>query len=187
MRTIVLVKHAKPEQIPGAPSHDWPLSAAGREMCLPLAERLGKYSPAAIVSSSEPKALQTAAIIGEKFATTVEVVDGLHEHDRSNVPLMRTGEFISMMALFFKQPGKCVLGRESANEALARFEMALEEAKKKHPAGNLMVVTHGTVLALYLAKHSGVNGYETWRSMGLPSYVAIDDASNKITDRADSV
>ena len=187
MRNIVLVKHAKPEQVEGKPSHDWPLSAAGREKCVPLAEKLAKYAPAAIVSSSEPKALESAQIIGEKIGAAVDVIDGLHEHDRINVPLMRTGEFISMMALFFKQPTRCVLGRESAAEALERFEDAFDAAARKYPTGNLIVVTHGTVLALYLAKHCAVNGYETWRAMGLPSYVAIDDASHKITDRADGV
>jgi broad specificity phosphatase PhoE len=186
MRTLVLVKHAKPEQIPGAPSHDWPLSAAGKEKCIPLAERLAKYSPATIVSSNEPKALETATIIAGKFDTIPHVVDGLHEHDRSNVPLMRTGEFISMMALFFKQPTKLILGRETAADALARFESAMELVATVH-SGNVIVVTHGTVLALYLAKHAKVNAYDTWRAMGLPSYVAMDGAARQIVERVDAI
>src|SRR5437764_1217197 len=35
------------------------------------------------------------------------------------------------------------------------------------------VVTHGTVLALFVARHSKENPFQLWRRMGLPSFVVM--------------
>jgi broad specificity phosphatase PhoE len=78
-----------------------------------------------------------------------------------------------MMELFFRKPSERVLGSESAEAALARFESAVDEVVEAHAEGNVAMVAHGTVIALYLAKHSQRNGFELWRAMGLPSYAVI--------------
>jgi broad specificity phosphatase PhoE len=187
MRTLLLIKHAKPEQREGVPSHDWPLSQAGREAAKLLAEKIRHHRPAVVVSSDEPKAMETAQIIAQSLQTPVETQPGLEEHDRSNVPMMATAEFVSTMALFFKQPNKLVLGEETAKGALWRFEEAMEEVLKKHPGGNIAVVSHGTVLALYLAKHLQLDGYQLWRQMGLPAYVAVEEPEMNVVERVDRI
>src|SRR5687767_13168172 len=104
MRKLILVKHAPPLVIPGTPPEKWKLSDKGRESCGPLADAIRPHAPGAIVASEEPKAAETAAILGEKLGVGVETAPGLHEHDRSNVPHMRSGEFISHMEVFFRRP-----------------------------------------------------------------------------------
>src|SRR5687767_3511724 len=100
MRKLVLIKHAPPQVVPGTPSEQWTLSDAGRAACGPLAERVRPHRPAAIVASVEPKARETAEIVGAALAVPVSTADDLHEHDRSNVPHLPSREFISMVELF---------------------------------------------------------------------------------------
>src|SRR5215208_4702873 len=126
MRKLILTKHASPLVIPGTPPEEWKLSDKGKESCVRLAEALREHQPAIIISSEEPKAQETAQLAASRLSVPFETTKDLHEHDRSNVPHMRSGEFISHMELFFRRPGELVLGRESADECLSRFEKALD-------------------------------------------------------------
>src|SRR3954471_7667984 len=155
MRKLILIKHASPLVIPGTPPEKWKLSDKGRESCGPLAEAIRAHTPSVIVASEEPKARETAEILGRNLGVPVETAPDLHEHDRSNVPHMRSGEFISHMEVFFRRPDELVLGLETADEALGRFEAALDAVLARPPAGNVAVVTHGTVLALFIADRTG--------------------------------
>ena len=58
-----------------------------------LAERLIEYQPDIVVSSVEPKAMETAEIIATKLGLAVYTIYGLHEHDRSNVPFLPNDNF----------------------------------------------------------------------------------------------
>src|SRR4051812_47997211 len=124
MGKLILIKHAAPYVIPGTPPEQWTLSDKGRESCAALAEALREYSPVVFYASEEPKARETAELAASRIGTSVKTETDLREHDRTNVPHMRSGEFISHMELFFRRPGERVLGRETADEALARFESA---------------------------------------------------------------
>jgi 2,3-bisphosphoglycerate-dependent phosphoglycerate mutase len=173
MQKLILIKHAAPLVDPAKSSDLWKLSEAGREQAARLAESLRALELASMVSSEEPKANETAEIIARALGVNVNTSHDLREHDRRNVPHMRSRDFISMVELFFRKPNERVLGSETASEALARFEKAVDEVIASHPEGNVGIVAHGTVIALYLAAHSQRNGFELWRAMGLPSYAVI--------------
>src|SRR5688572_15766164 len=173
-RKLILIKHASPLVVPGTPPEKWKLSDKGRESCTPLAEAIRAHAPGTIVASEEPKATETAEILGQRLGVPVETAPGLHEHDRSNVPHMRSGEFISHVEVFFRRPTERVLGRESAVQALDRFESAVDAVVEKHTEGNVAIVSHGTVIALFAAEHSDRYGFELWREMGLPSFLVMD-------------
>lgn len=174
MAKLTLIKHASPQQEPGVSPHDWKLSAAGREKAAALAERLRVHAPAIIFTSDEPKAVETAEIIAQALGVPHEVAADLHEHDRINVPQMPTREFISSMALFFKRPTELVLGRETAEQARRRMTVAMDRILAENERRDVAVVTHGTVLALYLAPLLEGDEFDLWRRLGLPSYVVLD-------------
>ena len=79
---LILVRHSLPEIDFVVSSHEWHLSAEGRRRCERLADALTNYDPVAIVSSEEPKAVETAEIVAARFGVRVEVEPDLHEHDR---------------------------------------------------------------------------------------------------------
>ena len=176
MRHLILVKHAAPEVVAGAPPEQWNLSEKGQTACAPLATALKRFDPRVVVSSEEAKAAQTAELVAKELGVPWETAPGLHEHDRSNVPHMRSGEFISTMEVVFRRPRQLVLGRETAAGALARFRNALDDVLERHAGegDNVAVVSHGTVIALLLEHASGRNGFELWRRMQLPSFAVLD-------------
>lgn len=197
-RLLTLVKHARPEKLDHVDSHHWPLSPQGRDDSHRLAQALAIKAQApsryvAVATSEEPKAKETASILAEQLKLPLEVLSGLGEHDRSNVPMMRTPEFVSAIANFFKRPDQLVLGRESGRQALKRFEKSVYDLIDRHPPtpnettseGDLLIVSHGTVLALWLSAWCELDGYDTWRKMGLPSYVSVSWPDCRIVDRKD--
>jgi broad specificity phosphatase PhoE len=186
-RKLVLVKHAPPEVVPEVPSEKWTLSEKGRALCVPLADRIAAYAPAMIVSSDEPKAAETARLVAERLGIPWRTAPGLHEHDRSNVPHMRSGEFISMMELFFRKPGELVLGRETAEQARARFVAAVRRAVEDSPPGNLAIVAHGTVIALLEPGRGQRSPFQVWRAMGLPSFLTLSLPDLELLESVDRV
>jgi broad specificity phosphatase PhoE len=103
----------------------------------------------------------------------VEQVSGLEEHDRRDVPHMESREFISMVALLFSQPERLVLGNETADEAYARFGEAIDGIIERE-AGDVAVVTHGTVISLFAQRRAKVEPFGLWRRMGLPSFIVFE-------------
>jgi broad specificity phosphatase PhoE len=186
-RKLILVKHAPPEVVPDVPPEQWTLSEKGRALSVPLAGRLAAHAPAVIVSSEEPKAAETARLVAERLGVPWRTAPGLHEHDRSNVPHMRSGEFISSMELFFRRPGDLVLGRETANQARDRFEAAVQEIVDGHDDGNITIVSHGTVIALMLEGRDSRGGFATWRAMGLPSFAVLSLPEMTLVETVDRV
>lgn len=71
---LILVRHSLPEMDFTVSAHQWHLSDEGRRRCEPLADALTDYHPVAIASSGEPKAVETAQIIAERFGLRVEIV-----------------------------------------------------------------------------------------------------------------
>lgn len=194
LRTVLLVKHAKPEKLEGVDSHQWPLCQEGRDATQSLASKLLSAPPlpagskfSRVACSTEPKARETAQILATALSLPLTEIPGLGEHARSTVPLMKTPEFVSAIANFFKRPTQLVLGEETARQALRRFEKAVDEALDQTPDGNVIVVTHGTVLALWLEHYARLDPFLVWRQMGLPSYAAVTWPDCDITHRLDRI
>ncbi len=173
MRRLVLVKHSMPEMEGDKPASAWKLGEVGRRRAELLAAGLREYSPTVIWSSREPKAIETAEIVAKGFGVPVEITDGLEEHHRDNVPFLSSKEeFEEVVERFFRCPDELVLGRETANQARYRFVAAIDEVIDAGQSDSI-VVTHGTVITLYVASVAGVQTMEFWRRLGLPSYVVL--------------
>ena len=174
MRTLILIKHSKPEINAKVPAKFWNLSVEGRERAAKLAEKLAKYAPQMIVSSDEPKAIQTAQIVANIRRIPSHIGRNLYEHDRGNV-LANDGQaqFEAKVASFFEHPDDLVYGRESASAASQRFSQALAEVVETFPVDTLAVVAHGTVITLYIAKTCGIEPFPFWKSLELPAYVVL--------------
>jgi broad specificity phosphatase PhoE len=88
---------------------------------------------------------------------------------------MESRDFISLVALFFKEPDRLVLGDETADEAYDRFAAAVDDVMRTEAAaGDVAVVTHGTVIALFAQRRAGQDPFGLWRKMGLPSFICFD-------------
>jgi broad specificity phosphatase PhoE len=181
MRHLILVKHARPQVDPAVSSEEWTLGDEGREAAARLAERLRPYDFAKLFCSSEPKAGETAKVIGRALERPVEEARDLFEHDRRDVPHMETREFISLVALLFKEPDRLVIGNETAAEAYERFAEAVDGLIEKEQ-GDVAVVTHGTVISLFAQRRAKEEPFALWRRMGLPSFIALEIPSWRVVE-----
>ena len=180
MKLLILVKHSLPEIAEDRPAREWILSEAGRERARKLVASLLPYQTEIILSSVEPKARETASILAEGLGLTVQAVNGLQEHDRSTSPYYEKGEFETMVQEFFEKPDLLVFGKETARQSLARFRETVEIAMEAQKDKIITIVSHGTVISLFVSWLTGCDGLALWQSLGLPSFVVLDMHSRKL-------
>jgi broad specificity phosphatase PhoE len=169
-----------PEIDEARPANTWTLSSEGKLRAHRLAEQLEKYAPQVIVSSSEPKAKETAEILASRLQLDVQTVPDLHEHDRSNVSFLPHDTFQIYVRDFFQNPDELVFGSETANQAYVRFYRAVHAILNEHLNKTVVIVTHGTVISLFVSRLTGSSDLELWTTLGLPSFVAIDLQSSNL-------
>lgn len=177
---LILVKHSLPEIQENLPAKEWHLSDEGRTRVGALAERLIVYEPDVIFSSVEPKAIETAEIVAASLGMQFEVVEGLHEHDRTTTPYLSRGDFERLINEFFARPDELILGSETASEAHTRFAKAVDSILRSHQNQTIVIVSHGTVISLFVSRLTGVADMSLWSALGLPSFVVIDMQSNTL-------
>jgi broad specificity phosphatase PhoE len=171
---LILVKHSVPEIEKDQPANTWTLSGEGQLRAHRLAEQLESFAPEAILSSNEPKAKETADILASRFQLDVQILSDLHEHDRSNVPYLSYEAFQISIRDFFLKPDELVLGRETANQAYTRFYRAVHSILNEHRNKTVIIVTHGTIISLFVSRLTGSSDLELWNQLGLPSFIAMD-------------
>lgn len=174
-RWLVLVKHAQPVLNANVPPREWLLGTEGEEQSRELAERLKAFLPFTLVSSNEPKAMQTAAIVAATLGVTSLVANGLEEIDRPAMPILSRDEHERLNASIFTTRALPMLGRESADGALARFSEAINRTLASVPVGQtLVVIAHGTVIALWMAQQTGRDAFELWKSLDCAGWFELE-------------
>jgi broad specificity phosphatase PhoE len=173
-RSIILVKHALPTLEAAVPARQWRLAPGGEAQSRRLARELIEFQPLRLVCSTEPKALRTAEIVAEELSLPLAQQVGLEEFDRPALPLLSRAEHAALNAPIFAEPQRRVLGKECGDGALRRFRAALDAALADTPEDqHLVAVTHGTVIALLVAAHNRVDGFELWQRLACPSFVVL--------------
>ena len=170
MTKLVLIKHSLPTIVPNKPVATWQLSPEGIERC----HRLASCLTAVLVSSVEPKARATADHLAERLALTATTIDGLEEQHRSTAPFLTDDAFREAMRGIFVRPAELVFGEETAEAASTRFSTTIDHLLGEHTDRNLLVVTHRTVMSLYLSRQVGMDPYLLWEKLGLPSFAVLD-------------
>lgn len=177
---LILVKHSVPEIEQDRPANMWRLSREGQLRAHRLAEQLESFAPEVILSSNEPKAKETAEILARHLQLGMQILPDLYEHDRSNVPYLSHEVFQTSMRNFFQKPDELVFGRETADQAYARFYQAVHSILNQNINKTVVIVTHGTVISLFVSRLTGSSDWELWNMLGLPSFVAMDLSSSTL-------
>ena len=173
MQTLILVKHSLPEIDSTVPAKEWHLSEEGRVRAQILAEKLSHYDLDVMVSSVEPKAIETAEIAARFLKTPVEIVKGLHEHERSHVGFLKKERFEQSIGRFFFRPTELIFGEETADKAHGRFSKAVYGLSNRFLQEKVALITHGTVLSLFVSRISALEPFALWKQLGMPSWIVL--------------
>lgn len=173
MPHLLLIRHSTSLHQPDAPAAQWPLSAEGEARAARFAQQVLPYHPAVIVASAESKAMQTGQILAAELGITMEVAADLHEHERPAVRFLERAEFERQVTDFFAHPTALVFGAETAAQTEQRFTHAVQRVVAAHPDQTLAVVTHGTVMALFLARRMRQTPFALWQAFTMPCMVAL--------------
>ena len=173
MRKLILVRHSLPAISSRTPASQWQLSEEGRRRCERLADLLAPHRPGAIFTSTEPKAIETGQIVGRLLGIPVEAAPDLHEHVRPGTDLDTVEQFQTKVAQLLQHPSESAFGAETGAEARERFSAALHDVMRQRPNGNLSIVSHGTVMTLFVARAAGIDPVPFWTELGLPAFVVL--------------
>lgn len=171
---LILVRHALPIRVEGAAgAADPPLSADG----LRQAELCGTYLASedidAVYTSPMLRAQQTAAPLCTQLGTEAIVLDGVAEFDQ------HAGEYVPVEEL--KAAGdprwtEMLAGNMGVDLAdfQIRVETALDDVVSRHRGQRVVVVCHGGVVNVYMARVLGIE----YKAPGFfyPDYTSIHRA-----------
>jgi broad specificity phosphatase PhoE len=175
---VILVRHSVPEIEAARPACQWGLSKEGRARCLSLADDLRPHHPELILSSTEPKAQETAALLAKALHLAWHTAENLHEHERASVPFFESrAAFHEAIQAFFRHPHARVFGDETAIQALNRFANALRHALSLYPEKTVVIISHGTVMSLFIAHLTGDDPCAVWQKLKFPDFVVIPPSS----------
>jgi broad specificity phosphatase PhoE len=79
------------------------------------------------------------------------------------------------------------MGSETADEAHARYAAAVSDVVAQHPTGNLAIVSHGTVMTLFVSRLMNLDPVPFWRRLGLPAYAVLSLPDHKLLQVCDAV
>ena len=98
---------------------------------------------------------------------------GLHEQLRYSAPHLESPEAFRVCVVeALARPDVRVFGDETANDPHARFRNAVSAVMRVH-AGNVAIVTHGTVMALLLARANREDPVALWRKLSDLSILTV--------------
>jgi len=176
----VLVKHALPVLDGTLPARAWKLGEEGVAQARHLSTELEGFTPLRLVSSPEPKARATAEIVATDLGVEVKVVGGLREIDRPVLPIMSAAEHIAYNRPLFERRDEPVVGDESAAQARRRFERAVRSELEVTTAPTVVAITHGTVIALFVAAWNEVDAFALWHNLDCAGHVVLEVPSMEI-------
>jgi broad specificity phosphatase PhoE len=144
---------------------DFPLSEEGRRQASLAGTGLSGERFEGLYSSPLSRAFETAEIIRDRtgFAGEVVPLGGLSERHGGILEghtwaeqEHRNPELAEKFLALPEEERWPLVGAETDEEVIARFEAALESIRDLHPAGSrLVVVSHGGVMRAYLREHFG--------------------------------
>ncbi len=175
MKHLLFIRHAAVIQEPTISSHKWVLSENGRYRTYALIPHIAAYTPSRIITSHEQKAMQTGQIITEALDLPRTTAPGLQEHNRTGAPYFEdVAEFHDTIQQLFLQPDELIFGTETATQARTRFTRAIHTLLAQYPTDTLAIVSHGTVLTLFLTHHNPhLDPIPFWQQLKLPDLVVV--------------
>lgn len=173
---MLFIRHADVVIDESVDSTAWRLSENGHSQTHQLAPQLVHLNIDRILTSHEPKAVQTGAALAEIWGVPAQIFPNLHEHERGSGGFVGNREaWLEMVAQFLTRPDELVFGEETAVQAAMRMKTAVRTAEQTFPNEQLAFVTHGRILTAFLSAHNpDLDAITYWQTLTLPAAIIVD-------------
>jgi broad specificity phosphatase PhoE len=168
---ITYVRHAMPATIEGVHPNEWHLDDAAKDHAEAWASRLEVGDGAfRLVSSTEPKALETATAVARRWDGEVVPDERLREAQR---PWIGPG-YRAVAHRYLR--GELPDGWEPHADVASRMGAAVTEALAAATGAPVVVVTHGLILSVHLGDRLGADfdRESFWSRLAFPDAWALD-------------
>jgi len=173
VRRLILIRHAMPRIDPNRHPSTWHLSSEGATQTLEFCERISHYELNKIYTSPEPKALETAAIMAEKYNVPLEKIDQLRDVDRNPQGYVRKSDYDISIRNFFTNPASMILGDETADDCYYRLKSVVDYLMSNDNCGNIVAVSHGLILSVFLSRVLKIGAFKIFNQLVLPSLIVL--------------
>ncbi|HTE21750.1 MAG TPA: histidine phosphatase family protein [Candidatus Limnocylindria bacterium] len=180
---IVLVRHAQTNVQPEINSTLWTLSEDGRRAAAKLAGNAIFDGSECIYSSLQPKAIETAGILGAALHTPVLQEAGLTE--LSSVTSGFIDDYAGTVHRLYAGEIQNINGGETLEQATNRFNHTVGAIATKHAgADKIVIVSHANVLSLFTAQYCDKEAIDLHNAIAMPDVAVLDwNDSNSTFDQ----
>lgn len=184
--SLLLIRHGPPEIDPERAATQWPLSPESRSRCLMLFVRFAHVPVDRVISSEEPKARETAHLLAEQRGVPVESHPGLNEQRRDH-HWLDDAAFRDAVRTVLRHPTLQVFNAETGEAARQRFATTVADISARYPGEALALVSHGTVLSLFLSQLIDEPADVIWDGMGFPAAYCVSGSPPRLSLRLDTL
>ncbi len=186
MSKLILVRHGESsgnrDRIYATSPHDLPLTELGYRQAQDAARRIAElFRPEIVVTSAYRRASETARIIAGALGLPLQIEPDLHEREigahrgRAYDSFLTEPDYDPLRPWAWKPAGG-----ESYEEVQARVAPILDQLAAAHPSKDVIVVSHGGVMACLWAHVTG-----SWDEAYVPpncGIVLIEHSSTGYSD-----
>jgi 2,3-bisphosphoglycerate-dependent phosphoglycerate mutase len=167
MGTIYLIRHAHSDW---TTDENRSLSLKGQEDSNHVADILQNYSIDAIYSSPLKRAYETILPLSKRLNIPVFTENNLRERIIGVSP---SNDFNKSVEILWRDPDISYPKGESNNVAQQRGITILQKLHKIHLENQIVISTHGNLLALILKYYNENIDYEFWKTLSMPDIFAL--------------
>jgi broad specificity phosphatase PhoE len=168
---LYLIRHTQVKLVEGVAPHDWLPSERGLREARRLATASAWRTLSIVATSTEPKARATAEPIAAAAGVHLRAEPDLREVARGLAFLDAAAHSDRVRRYLAGDPME---GWEPRDEAQRRFECCVDRLVAETD-GHLAIVSHATVLALYL----GLT-HDEWAAIPLPAVAVADSRTRRL-------
>lgn len=176
MKKIFLVRHC----VADGQHKDSPLTYDGIRQARSLSDFFSKQNIVIdrIFSSPYLRAIESIKPYAEQTSTSLEVHENLRERILSEQPIE---DWMDALEHTFFDFDYALPGGESGNDALNRVNVVLDTVYSDENLQNVILVSHGNLIALVLNQFDNTYGFEQWKKLRNPDVYMLNGGHSSNT------
>ena len=163
-----LIRHAHAEW---TPDEQRPLSTQGMVDAIGVADTLDAAPISHIYSSPYRRAIQTIKPLADRLRIAIEVMDDLRE--RALGRPKTAASFVAAVEQTWRDPSFAHPGGEANQIAQERAVTVVKRLSEAHQGGQVVLSTHGNLLALLVNQFDARCGFDFWKALTMPDIYAL--------------